>query len=171
MVDSITGKPLIIGNSIATPNADGTVKIKTQTGETNVSLEKFKKYLIENAPKIQAGDTVSFKGDEGGETSGSIGRLKYPHDIIKQDFNKKTSLGWGAFMGYLGGSALHATNNYKEIGNFAKETKILENPEAFTKNYKAIFEKFGKPNLKYAAVGALIGVALTYVVNKLTAKE
>lgn len=169
MVDSIAGKPLVIGNSVATSNSDGTVKIKNGDGtEKNLTIEEFKQYLIANAPKQTVGDTVSFKGDgggeSGGETSGSMGVDKADKESKKSGSSVLGALLVGCIAdvaGYFGMS------HFKTKPKLEQAEKLLtaSTSETVKKRIEASVEKL-KANRKNVGLACAAGAVVLYSIGK-----
>lgn len=163
MVDSIAGKPLVIGNSVLTLNPDKkTVHVKSPDGEKDLNGEQLRKYLLANVPKVDTGDTVSFKGEEGGgggETSGSVAKKHAIPSVVGP-----TLLGT-LLAGGVGDIAGHFGISRLVLGDKLKRAEA-----AFEKTQKGsaekVIEKLKSTRSKIAiACGA--GLAALYVVGKL----
>lgn len=62
---NFAGRPLIIGDTVATPTSDGRVNLQNQSGASaTVEMEEFKRMLLASAQKAPQTDTTSFSANE-----------------------------------------------------------------------------------------------------------
>lgn len=128
MATQIAGRPLVIGDTTATPTADGKVQLQNKNGQTQtIEMAEFKEFLIANAPKANQGDTVAFNGKKG----------IAPED---KDPMKQTEKGNNTLL-KLAGLAIATTvaiwqrKNIMKLGKglIQKMKKIFLTPESATK--------------------------------------
>lgn len=164
MVDSIAVRPLVIGNSVVTLNPDKkTVHIKSPDGEKDLNGEEFRKYLLANVPKANAGDTVSFKGENsdssgGGEVSGSVACREKSSKIGPSIFGVLLAGGIGDVVGHFG------VSRYVLGDKLIRAEKVLEKTDK--ESIKKIADKLKSDRTKISLACAA-GVIALYTIGKM----
>lgn len=168
MVDSIAARPLIIGNSVATLNPNGSIHIKNPDGEKDVSDKEFLTYLNANVPKINTkADMVSFKGEDsgggGGETSGSVALCRPPEKHSGPTIMGAITVGCaGDLVGHYGVFKFMDGKKLSEVEDkFANEAD-----EAVKQTLQKSIDKLKSTRTKVAFACAAGAVAL-YAIGKM----